>query len=163
MRYIMLLFGLLGVGGLGVISYWWGTEWLKQHNDYEANLNLLKAEQSFARTVAAAGEHPKNLLAIQAQQTNVTLMYKRQRVLPFVLSGIVLALIGIFVSFIGRGLSGAALLLVTGAGPAIFAAPMLIFSGSLIVAGIFSLFVRLGRPKEPAPMDDVDDFDPVDD
>jgi hypothetical protein len=137
-RYVVLVFGLLGIAGAGFLSYIWGTEWLKYHEMME----LL--------ATATSGSLPKNDLGY-----GIETFFLRQRMLPFLLAGVVLGLFGTFVCFFSRrGLSCALLLFVLGAGPGVFDARALVFTGSFIVAALFSVFVRRPRPVELDPVAD---------
>ena len=142
MRYVVLIFGLIGVGWSGFISYRWGTEWIEHHVEIDSTMAFLKPPL------------PQNQLV-----TDMREFYTRQRALPFIMGGTVLGLFGTMLSFGGRGLSGGALLLVIGAGPAVFAPNYLMITGSFLIAGVFSLFVRPRTPrpaKERTPVDDDD-------
>ncbi len=146
MRYVVLIFGLLGVAGSGFIVYKWGTQWLDNHQLYPVQLKLLEAMQKSSEA------------GTEDQLKAVTQWYTRERALPFVCASAVLGLIGILVSFTGRGLSAAVLLIVTGAGPALLGEPfVVIYTGGLILAGFFSLFVRPRRPKRIEPDDEPRD------
>jgi hypothetical protein len=137
-RYVVLVFGLLGIAGAGFLSYIWGRDWLKYHEIMELV------------ATAGGGSLPRNELG-----SDIEMFFQRQRMLPFLLAGVVLGLFGTFVCFFGRrGLSCALLLFVLGAGPAVFDPPVLIFTGSFIVAALFAVFVRRPRPVELDPVAD---------
>ena len=164
MRYVVLIIGLLGVAASCIFGFRWGTEWREHHEQMEKELKLFERARSEFLAASPADQMKSRtggVVFLQSMQDNLTLFYTRQRMLPFILAGIVLGLIGVIVSFNGHGLLGALLLVVIGAGPAIFDPKSLIITGCFLVAGFFSVFVRPRRPKEPAPVDDLDEMDPV--
>jgi hypothetical protein len=160
-RYVVLLFGLLGVGGSGFIVYKWGTEWLNRHEDVETSRNTheRKLNTLVWRSGYLTPESQKLNMGVTLDEYNKqnAVFYDRQRMLPLVIGGMFLAWIGISASFRGYGISGALLLLTAAAGPAVFDPLILVYTGCLILAGLCALFIRAPRPapvKKPASLDD---------
>ena len=157
MRIVVLIFGVLGLLGSLFVSYRWGSEWLEIHDRMEKASKIVRSQRGdkskgaddeawlkdrdVLTMVLAAAIDPQNF------QTAENLFYTRQRALPFVVVGNLFALIGIVVSFAGHGRSGAALLLASGLVPAVLEPKVLIFTGCLVLAGLFSLFIRPPRRK----------------
>ena len=161
MRYLVLLFGLAGVGGSGFVAYQWGTQWLDQRTTIEQKRGTLESQLDSLKTSAAdpraASPQREQTLAAVASDTrkyndDALSFYSHQRVLAFLLAGAILGLFGTLLGFLGRGFSGGLLLLATGGGPAIFnlsvqvpgnlSLPLAVFTGGLAVAGLLSFFVR---------------------
>ena len=158
MRYVVLIFGLLGVVGSGFLGYKWRTDLNDGRDKVELNRKLLESELAGSKDNRGAAD-PLLKSRLADFNEKYAKYYSLGRAVPFLLASAVLGLFGTFVSFSRHGLSGAVLLIVTGAGPGAFAPPALVFTGSLILAGILSLFVRPRRPKVLAPVEDMDEVE----
>jgi hypothetical protein len=157
MRYVVLVFALLGLGGTGFIAFIWGWSYLAESDWFENRSMELERSLKNARPADDNEYRLRREEDVRTFNSSTALFYNWRRTLPFILAGFLFALMGIVLCFLGRGFSAAALLVVGGAGPGVFVPAALLYTGSLVVAGLCALFVRPSgpsRPRRPIPQAD---------
>lgn len=148
MRYVVLIFAILGVLGSGLFGYKWMDNY-----QYE--------KEKVWVTPEARDEY-----------------LRRAKAWPFLLAGAALGLFGACLAFVRRRYSGAALLLCAALGPAVFhpggaifsktdqsfelgslavSPGVLFFNFGLLFAGLLAFLIRPPRPRRLAPAAASDD------
>ena len=144
MRIVALIFGLLGTVGSGFIGQKWMSDPLVSENK-----ERLKALYEKFKDL------PPNEL------TNpIVEAYRRSTTYPMLFAAAGLGLVGCVLVTVRKGMLAALVFLVAFAVPmALYQkAPLLIFTGSLAVAGLLSIFVRSGTPyRKPRRGDYIPD------
>jgi len=125
MRYVVLIFGLVGAVGSGFIGYQWMD-----------GFNHEKVDMAEIRPLAHTGFFKSEALGKIAE------FDRRAKAWPFLLTGAVLGLLGCLLAFERRRFSGSALLLCAALGPVVFNPPVAIFTFGLVLAGLLALFIR---------------------
>jgi hypothetical protein len=143
MRIAVLILGILGGLGAGVL----GVLWLLACQKDKVVMDALRSNPEIIRIVEfghAGGNPASQELAWRLREYD-----RRSRAYPFLLAALALGVAGGALGFLGRGFSGAALMLAAVIGPAILNPMSLMFTFLLIVGAGLSFFVR---PRErPAP------------
>ncbi len=143
MRISVLVVGILGALSAGAL----GAFWLLDCQMAKSSVEKSRAMVALLRQ--GGGPLPPFLDNEVKKAEDVVQTYDRHmRAYPFLLAGLVLGGAGAALGMAGRGLSAAALLLVSAVGPAVLDPRSLIFTGLLIVAGGLAFFIR---PPAPAP------------
>ncbi len=125
MRYVVLLFGLVGAVVSGYLGYLWMDNFYHQ-----------KAITAEMRQHTATGYYKLEALEKIAE-------FDRQaKAWPFLLTGAVLGLLGSILAFERRRFSGSALLLCAALGPVVYKPLVALFICGLILAGLLALFIR---------------------
>jgi hypothetical protein len=129
MRYVVLIVGILGAiaaGGLGV-------KWL---NDYRQLKDLVEM------TRALSGQDPETQAKLAELDRMVWTAY-------LLLAGGLVGAAGCILAFLGKGLIGGPLMLVSALAPVILFPKVLLFTSILLLGGSLALFVRRA-PAVPA-------------
>jgi hypothetical protein len=127
MRAAVLIVGILGALAAGTL----GFLWYQQKNSPEAQLVELlrtKVDKIDEKGKAALAEYDRLVMAIW-----------------FLFAAVPLGIAGAILGFTGRGLAGAALMLLAVIGPTVLVPKSLLFTSVLIIAALLSFFVK--RPQ----------------
>jgi hypothetical protein len=146
MRVVALIFGLLGAAGSGFV----GVKWMNDPAIGGKQAELKLAHQMFAGL-------PPNPLTDEVEEA-----YRRSQTYYFLLGAAAVAAVACVLVLSGKGLFAAILFLVAFAGPmAMYQKPQLVvFTGALAIAGVFSIFVKPSTPyKAPKPGEDISEDD----
>lgn len=128
MRIVVLILGILG----GLTSGYLGYRWLSDYDSRKGDIERMRKE-------SASGKDAE----LDAKLAQVDKAHKASYCL---LAGCLLGIAGGVLGYMGKGLIGAALMLVGFAVPAIFAPLSLVFSCPLILGCVLSLLVKAPHP-----------------
>lgn len=139
MRYVMLVFALLGVAG----SVFLGARWL---GDLDKGRDKIAKMQELSDKMGE--ENFKKLSKAMGSEVDMNQYHKLVNASYALIGGAVLALLTSIVTFVRvvPGYIGGVILIACAVAPAIFEPKSLVFSGSLILAGLFAFFVRRPTP-----------------